>query len=300
MCVRVLLLQLPSPTCRAPPPRRTARLRRHSAAGRRAGRELPHWWLKPPRERSFPPSSGYEPARAHLCLESGGSIRAPIDRILPAMAMDDAVVIPIPSDDDDDNLGDDRGSFSRYSRIPVVSDSPAVRAPSDGRGEASRPAGRVAQPPPGTPTSFQTARPHTARPHAQAQHDATDDSRPDVNTFLMCRMGESLAEVARELSEMRSGSSGGSKQSLPALPRGEGSRPLPSIKAWRSWQQTKLAGWCGLQADGFAEAVRDVLAHPRLALCRVHNDARFAKANQALAFELMWHDWLCLVSWRRI
>eukprot|EP00959_Pyramimonas_sp_CCMP1952_P087232 1824974-Pyramimonas_sp.AAC.1 len=66
----------------------------------------------------------------------------------PTMAMGDAVVIPVPSDDDD-NLGDARAIFSGYSRIPVVSDTPVHRAPSDGRGEASRPAGRVTQPPPG-------------------------------------------------------------------------------------------------------------------------------------------------------
>ena len=87
-----------------------------------------------------------------------------------------------------------------------------------------------------------------------------------------------MADVARELSAVRSGGGGDSshaKHPLPALPKS--TTVLPSVKAWRARLQTKLFGWCGLHADGFADAVREVLVDPHLDLGPVHNSPHFAR-----------------------
>eukprot|EP00959_Pyramimonas_sp_CCMP1952_P364336 7629661-Pyramimonas_sp.AAC.1 len=92
----------------------------------------------------------------------------------------------------------------------------------DSRDAASRPAGRQVDPsdlhPPGLPPRGD----HPPGP-------PTPGSPSDVNAFLMCKMAESLAEVA---SAMQS-NSGGSKQPLQLLPKGP--RTLPTVKSWRHW-----------------------------------------------------------------
>ena len=100
----------------------------------------------------------------------------------------------------------------------------------------------------------------------------------------MCRLGESLSEVAKELSAIKSGDSGASKQPLAALPKGP--RTLPTVKSWRTWVNTKLASWCGLQSEGFADAVQLVLFDPELNTSLVQGNPAYNKANKALAFEL--------------
>eukprot|EP00959_Pyramimonas_sp_CCMP1952_P051468 1075334-Pyramimonas_sp.AAC.1 len=175
--------------------------------------------------------------------------------------MADAASVRIPDDDDDDlaEVTPDRLSgdvpstavpktpFTRRSspQTPAQAGRQAAPAPlwADSRGEAPRPTGRQ-EGPPGLPTPPQ---PTTTTPAPTAP--------PDVNAFLMCKLGESLSEVARELSAMQSGGGGGgssSRQPLHALPKGP--RTLPSVKSWRAWVNTKLASWCGLQSAGFADA----------------------------------------------
>ena len=94
--------------------------------------------------------------------------------------------------------------------------------------------------------------------------------------------------MARELTTARTSGDGG-KHPLPALPGGVKGWALPSVSVWRAWTQSKLAGWCGLQAQGFAEAVLASLGGPTSDVSWVHIEPRFTKANKNLAFELCAH-----------
>ena len=66
----------------------------------------------------------------------------------------------------------------------------------------------------------------------------------------MCRMGKSLAEMTRELSEMKILGGGVGKPSLPALPAGSKGRALPGVSSWRAWTQSKLAGGPRIERSG--------------------------------------------------
>ena len=98
----------------------------------------------------------------------------------------------------------------------------------------------------------------------------------------MCRMTENLNQITQELASLKSGTG---KATLTAFPKGESSRPLPSIRAWRSWASLKLLPWCGLQADGFADLVHKVLQTDAAPMA-VFDNPRLQKANRNLAFEL--------------
>ena len=99
----------------------------------------------------------------------------------------------------------------------------------------------------------------------------------DVNTLIVCKVGESSAEVAKELSSLPA-SPGKDSLLVAAFFRGAGSGPLLPATAWRAWPEVKLLGRCGLQTDGFADAVTKVLMEPVPHTTFERNFA-FAKAN---------------------
>lgn len=106
--------------------------------------------------------------------------------------------------------------------------------------------------------------------------------RPEANTYLFSKVTESLQLITKELASMRGGSS---KAASPGLPKCDESRPLPSVKSWRSWLSLKLLPWCSMQAEGFSEFVQAAL-HGRVAGALPVDHPRYAKPNRALAFEL--------------
>ena len=124
----------------------------------------------------------------------------------------------------------------------IRTDSPVVKQPG-------------AAPPPGPPWSP----PPFDGIGVSGLHASANAPQLDVSTNLMCKMTENLGYITRELASMKSDGTG-HKTSLAPIPKGEESRPLPSAKAWRSWTALKLIPWCGLQVDGFADAVRNVLS----------------------------------------
>ena len=191
---------------------------------------------------------------------------------------------PVPKLDHDSDLSENPWGFD-------FSSSPAIDFDDFDPFSAKAAAGSSSVPPPWIPSSdplidlsgLYTATP-TPGPHTggAVTESSCATGRENVSTYLLCKMAENLSQVTQELVSLKTSPS---KAALAAFPKGEASRPLPSIRAWRSWVSLKLIPWCGLQTEGFSDTVQAVLGGhvtPKTALA----DPRFGKASRTLAFEL--------------
>jgi len=110
------------------------------------------------------------------------------------------------------------------------------------------------------------------------------ESGTDASTYMMYKMSEHLTQIAKEVSNLQSSSS--SKGSLADIPKGTGSAPLPSAKAWRQWVSLKLLTWCSMQSEGFNVVVEQILQSKKPDLTTILQNPNYASANRTLAHEL--------------
>ena len=201
-----------------------------------------------------------------------------------AAELDACVAQPVPKLDHDSDFSENPGGVD-------FSSSPAAHFDDFDPVSSRAAAGSSSVPPPWIPSSdplidlsdLYTSTPTPGHPTGGAITESScATGRENVSTYLLCKMAENLNQVTQELVSLKTSPS---KAALAAFPKGQGSRPLPSIRAWRSWVSLKLIPWCGLQAEGFSDTVQAVLGGhitPKTALA----DPRFAKASRTLAFEL--------------